>query len=112
MGLCWYCYWGWSRPVADIYLEAVNRLKGDDFPLLYSASHIVWEDENFHCADWCLENFEEYKGDFTDDELAVVRWSLEELLKLPASVKEIIPDGYDDWNPELYPPTVEVVKVR
>lgn len=110
MGICWYCHWGWAKPVAEIYEEALRRLDGYDSPLHFGPAHIVWEDENFDSAEWCLENFEKYKGDYAPEELEIVRWSLEELAKLPMSVREIIPDDYDDEHPELYPPKVEVVK--
>ncbi len=109
--MCWYCYWGWAKPVADIYTEALRRLDGNDRPLHYGPAHIVWEDSNFDCADWCLEHFNDYKRDFSEKELSVVRWSLEELAKLPPDVADIIPGDYDLCHPELYPPTVEVVKV-
>lgn len=112
MQTCWYCHWGWAKPVADIYLEALRRLDGDDFPLKFSAAHIVWEDENFDAAEWCLEHFDEYKSGYKEKYLAVVRWSLEELAKLPLDIREIIPDDYDGEHPEFFPPKVEVVKVR
>jgi len=25
MGICWYCHWGWAKPVADIYDEALFK---------------------------------------------------------------------------------------
>ena len=109
MGICWYCYWGWPKPVSDIYQEALRRLDGDDFPLKFGPSHIVWEDENFDSAEWCLEHFDEHKGDYGDEVLEVVRWSLDELAKLPLEAREVIPDDYDDEHPEQYPPTIEVV---
>jgi hypothetical protein len=109
--MCWYCHWGVSKPVAEIYQEALRRLGGDDTPLLYGPAHIVWDDYNFHCADKCIEDFDLYKGDYGEEELAVVRWSLEELLKLPEEVREIEPDDYDTQHPESHPPTVEVVKI-
>lgn len=34
MGICWYCYWGWPKPVADIFLAAKAALNGDDTPIL------------------------------------------------------------------------------
>lgn len=117
MGICWYCYWGWSKPVADIYLEALNRLNGDEMPLCYSFAHIVWADENFDSADWCLNEFEKHKeeyigADYTESQLDIVKWSLEELNKLPLSIREIIPKDYDDEHPELYPPQTSVVRIK
>lgn len=93
MGICWHCYGGWAEPVAEIYKGALKRLNGDGSPLHFGPAHIVWEDENFDSAEWCLEHFDEYQGDYTDDELSVVRWSLEELAKLPIAVRWPEPDN-------------------
>lgn len=111
--ICWYCHWGWARPVAEIYKAALEKLDGYSGPLHCGPSHIVWEDENWDSADWCLENFEKYAVGcgYSDEELAVVRWSLEELAKLPLEQREIEPDDYDGFHPERYPPAVEVVKM-
>ncbi len=111
MGICWYCYWGWAKPVADIYDEALRRLDGYMSPLHFGPSHIVWEDENFDCAELCLKDFNEYdNNNYSPEELAIVRWSLEELAKLPEDIRCIEPDDYDDENPQLFPPKVAVVK--
>ena len=111
MGICWYCYWGWAKPVADIYMDALKKLNGHESPLHFGAAHVVWEDENFDCAEWCLEHFDEYRGNYSDEELNIVRWSLEELVKLPLEVRCAEPEDYDDENPELFPPTVETVRI-
>lgn len=114
MGICWYCHWGWSKPVVEIYKKAASSLDGYTDPLNFGPSHIVWEDENFDSAEWCLENFDKYKGDFSEFELSVVRQSLEELANLPVEAKCVEPDEYNDENPELYPPPsdVEMEKIR
>lgn len=112
MGICWYCYWGWAKPVAEIYKKALLRLGNhDDAALNYSPSHIVWADENFetHSINWCLEHFNDYDGELTSEELAVSRWSLEELLKIPEDIRCPEPEDYDGEHPELYPPKVETV---
>jgi hypothetical protein len=111
MGICWYCYWGWAKPVAEIYEEAVKRLNGDDTPLHFGPSHIVWDDENFDCAEACLKDFDKYTEGYTEEELNVVRWSLEELVKLPLKARDPEPDDYDDEHPEFYPPNCEVVRM-
>ena len=113
MGICWYCYWGWAKPVAEIYKQAVEKLGGNEHALHYGPAHIVWEDENWDSVDWCLEHFNEYKGDNSEEDLEVVRWSLEELAKIPLEKREIEPDDYDGMNPQNYPPVegVKVVKV-
>ncbi len=116
---CWYCHWGWAKPVADIYDEAVRQLGGDDSVLHWSAGHVVWEDENFDSADWCLKHFDEYTtgehGGYDEKSLKTLRWSLEELDKLPYEVRCISPEDrdenfdYGDKGVEDFPPDVEVV---
>lgn len=110
--ICWYCHWGWPKKVADIYLEAVKRLDGNSDCLHYGPSHIVWEDENFHSAQDCLDNFDELLNGlgYSDHQIEVIKWSLVELSKL-SPVDYEYPEGYDDENPYLYPPTFEVVKI-
>ena len=112
--MCWYCHWGWPKPVADIYLEAVDRLYGNEWPLHWSASHIVWEDCNFNSAQWCLDHFDEYRGDYSDSELRVVRWSLMKLARLPVESYEIyFPEGanFDDYDSYPPPEGMELVKI-
>lgn len=106
MGICWYCYWGWPKAIADIYKAALDKLDGWESPLHFGPAHIVWEDENFDSAEWCLEHFEEYTGndDYTAEHYAIVRWSLEELAKLPMSERDVEPANYDEKHPELFPP--------
>ncbi len=110
MGICWYCHWGWPPKVSDIYNKAMAALGGDPSPLHFGPSHIVWEDENFDCAKWCLDNFDEYSGDYSEKELAVVKRSLEELDYLPDADKFTEPEDYDDEHPELYPPSIPHVR--
>lgn len=112
MSICWYCHWGWPKPVADIYLAAIDKLGGNDGLFKYGPSHIVWESENFHFAKWCLENFDKYRGDETDEQAKIIRWSLKELAKLPFNVIDVVPDGYDGEHPENYPPPDGVVMVE
>ena len=111
MSICWYCYHGWPKPVAEIYKRALADLDGDESPLHYGPGHIVWEDENFDSAEWCLEHFDEYKFDHSESDLVIVRRSLEELAALPLEVRDGVPDDYDGEHPENYPPQVEVEKV-
>ena len=113
MGICWYCHWGWAKPVAEIYLKALEDLDGDDSPLTYGPGHIVFADENFDSAEYCLSKFDEYEnfGEFSSKDLEIVRSALQAVAALPLDVRCIEPDDYDDEHPELYPPTVEVVRV-
>ena len=110
--MCWYCYWGWSKPVADIYKKALEDLDGRDSSLHYGPAHIVWDDENFGSAEWCLEHFDEYKRDYSIDDLIIVRRSLEELARLPLDVRCVAPEEYDGRHPELYPPPIGVKMVK
>jgi hypothetical protein len=103
MGVCYWCYWGWPKPIRDIYDDCVNQL-GSDSSLMYGPSHIVWADENWDCAQWCLDHFDEHKGRCTDEALAVVRESLERLLKVPDEFKSE-PGGFkDEDDPADFPP--------
>lgn len=111
---CWYCHWGWAKPVADIYQKHLAELDGDDSVLSFGPSHIVWSDENFDdgSVEFCLNEIATNRGfydAYSDDEISVVRRSLEELLTIPESVRCCEPADYDDEHPENYPPTVEVV---
>lgn len=112
MGVCWHCYWGWPKPIWDIYKKAMVRLGELDedgfYAMHYGPAHIVWEDENFDSAQWCLDEFENWKrqwndGRYLDAELEVVRKSLIELVAVPDEFKHE-PEAYDDENPENYPP--------
>lgn len=117
-GFCWYCHWGWSKVVSDIYKEAERRLNevevcktGSD-PLHFGPSHVVWEDENFDNPLSCLAHFKDFEGKYTKEDLAIVRWSLEELAKVPMNQRCIEPADYDGDNPEMYPPPANIVMAR
>lgn len=113
MSICWYCHWGWPKPVADIFLAAKAALDGDDTPLLYGPAHVVWADENFDCAPWCLEHFGEYSSGLYAEEQAVVRQSLEQLAALPSDQRDIWPEAFGDRDdPENYPPPPGMEMVR
>ena len=105
MGICYWCYWGWPKPIKDIYDRALAELDGWKDPLEFGPGHIVWSDENWDSADWCLEHFDEYRGDYSDEDLAIVKRSLVELLAVPEEFREP-PEEYDDENPADFPPPV------
>ena len=98
--MCYWCYWGWPKPIRDIYDDCVE-VAGYD-AMHYGPAHIVWADENWDRAQWCLDHFEEYTHGYSDAELAVVRESLERLVAVPDEFKDI-PDEWDD-NPKDHPP--------
>lgn len=112
--ICWYCYWGWPKVVADIFKDAKEKLDGDSHWLEFGPGHIVWSDENWDSARWCLDHFDEYSDGMTPEQCAIVRESLERLEALPLEAREVEPDNYDDQHPENFPPPdgVEMVKVR
>ena len=109
--ICWYCYWGWSEPVAAIYREALAKLDGCESPLDYGPAHLVWTDENFarEHVQWCLDHFSEYAGDHDPKDLEVVRESLVKLLALSDELLAPCPADYDEENPERFPPKVPMV---
>lgn len=113
MGACWYCHWGWSKKVKDIY----DNYIADGFmyeAMHFGPAHIVWEDENFNreSVQFCLDNFDKYKRDFDEDSMKSVRASLEDLLKLTDEELDPEPDDYDGENPEDFPPPVGVEMAR
>ena len=115
--ICWYCHWGWSEPVAKIYKLALEKLHGGEMALHYGPSHIVWEDENWFddniqfCLKEC-DNYDDYKDRYSKEEIDIVRWSLEELLKLPIEVRDPCPEDYDEEHPEKYPPINGIKMIR
>jgi len=80
-------YREWSELVTEIYEAALEKLDGNENPLHFGPAHIVWEDGNLDSAEWCLEHFDEYLGMYTDEEYKVVKWSLEELAKIPVEMR-------------------------
>jgi hypothetical protein len=95
---CYWCHWGWPRPIRDIYDDCVKKLGGNWLPLHCGPSHIVWEDENWTSAQWCLDHFDEYSDNRSEHELKVIRESLERLLEVPEEMK-VEPSGYlEDEN--------------
>lgn len=112
MGICWPCYWGWPKVVADIYLRALDKLGGDESPLHFGPAHVVWEDENFQCAQKCLDDFDKYTDGYTPEEMRIVKDSLIELSKLSESEYDVVPEDYDDEHPELYPPNSELTMIK
>lgn len=108
MGICWYCHWGWSKPVKEIH-DRYQAIAGEE-AMHYGPAHIVWDDENFdrEHVQWCLDHFDEHRSDHGDTEMQAVRESLVALLALPDHILNPEPADYDDEHPELFPPTVEM----
>lgn len=109
--ICWFCYWGWPPWVEFIFDEALEEIGGDG-PLLFGPAHIVWEDENFDLAQLCLDHFDEHSGTHSEEDLAIVRRSLEQLRDVPNECL-VAPEDYDGKHPENYPPAwAEASSVR
>ena len=114
--MCWYCTWGLPKPVADVYKEALDRLEKNEYPLLYGPAHIVWDDYNLsdNTIRWCVDNFDEYRSDYTDSQMRIVKWSLLKLLRIPEKDRDIEPDIDSLYEVDYrdYPPPAGVVMVK
>lgn len=126
-GICWWCHWGWPKAIRDIYDRAEkdiddildtypcekngwNCWEGEpicgEYALEFGPSHIVWSDENWDSAEWCLKYCDEPQfKDWNPEALEIVRRSLRELEALPEHFK-LAPNGYDGQHPENFPPTL------
>ena len=111
--MCWFCTWGWPKPIADIYDRALERLDGNDSPLHWGAAHIVWEDSNFgrEHVQLCLDKGTDgqYWGEHhSEEDRRIVLDSLRELLELPDEVldplKGRVPEGYAGDLEDIPPP--------
>lgn len=112
--MCWYCYWGWPKQLADIY-----ECYCDACDLDYGIGHICWADCNFetHHVEWCLKetrpaNWKERYGGRADQEWDDQRAALEELLAVPEEIRCPIPDDVDgdpSNDPESFPPPSHLV---
>ena len=129
MGICWYCYWGWAKPVAEIYVK-YSALVSDPCAILdYGPErHIVWADENFETEhiDWCIANAEKWRKHewdagwppdmqsegllLADADFLLAVESLKELLGVPEHIRCCAPADYDDLRPENFPPTIELMR--
>jgi hypothetical protein len=89
-----------KKRIGAIYKEAMGRLMKEphaeewdaEAAMHYGPAHIVWDDFNWSMVEWCLENFEEYADHEEHDkvDLEHVRWSLEELAKIPLEEREAL----------------------
>lgn len=118
MGICWYCSWGWPKPVADIY-DKYEAIAGES-AMRYGPAHCTWADENFerelvqseldgfdeHVSKWNWEDRACTIARHSPEELAAVKQSLVELLSLPDDVLVPRPD-YDDEHPADFPPPAD-----
>ncbi len=116
MMICWDCYWGWPKAVADIYDRAEKELNDLGYDgeraLDGGPGHVVWADENFDFAGWCLEHFDEHSDDMDPEVQVIVRRSLQELRDLPNDQKYAEPENYDGEHPENYPPLPGFIMVK
>jgi hypothetical protein len=74
-----------------IYDQAVAKLDGDDCPMEHSFAHIVWGDGNYRNSDieYCLKAYSDpdFQGKYTQEQMDIVKWSLEEALKIPETIR-------------------------
>ena len=142
MGICWYCHWGWAKPVRDIYDTYSLLVTDADTVLDYGIGHIVWADENFdtHNIEWCIKHAydlsdlpikkEEHSSfnRMTGTDLMLSMQALKELLLIPEEIRDCIPEEYDrlsreydntPWEkrgqmvlPEDYPPPKDIIMVK
>lgn len=72
--------------VDRIFRETLDKLDGDERPLLWSVGHIVWEDGAYDDDGiilWCLNEAQNCNQDVTSEQVEIVRESLRRLLALP-----------------------------
>jgi hypothetical protein len=118
--ICWYCHWGWPRPVYDIYRRALANLDAipgwdGEYALTSGPAHVVWADENWDSAEWCLAECDKtgaHWDHFPPAVLEIIRQSLRELRALPEDQREVEPEDYDGEHPERYPPPAGVEMVK
>ena len=72
-----------SEATQAIYNAAVLMLGGDSLPLDFGPGHLVWAEWNLDYAEWCLEHFDEYRSDYSEEQLAVAKWALQGLILIP-----------------------------
>lgn len=129
MSNCWYCYWGWPEQTANIYsrYEKLLRMLSDRykeheslpdlaaaFTLNYGPGHIVWEDENFDCAQWCLDEATNNFSEWPKKIMALHKRALRELLRLPGWLINLEPEEYQsgEGSVEEWPPPIGVKMIH
>ena len=85
-------FYNYPKEISDIFYKAKEMLNGEDCPLLFGPSHVVWEDGNMmdEHIDFCLKYG---KGHVSNEELRVIHWSLNELKKVPLKVRREVSSG-------------------
>lgn len=125
--MCYWCYWGWPVELADIHDESVERIEAILEPLRFNKEtfeevqteppsgfsalhfgpgHVLWEDENWDCADYCLKECDgEMVEGWVPAAVEVLRDSLRRVIALPDHLKRE-PEGYseDETDPKDFPP--------
>lgn len=72
----------------DAALKALEALGFNEMVLNYGPAHIFWEDDNFETAQYCLDNFDDHKGEFSQVELEICRWSLKNVIEYAPELGE------------------------
>ncbi len=81
--------------------------------LRFGPAHVVWEDENWDCIDFCIKECEDDRFcAWPEFAVRLVQYSLIDLKALGIENIEVCPEDYDGWNPANFPPPdgVEMVK--
>ena len=130
---CWYCYWGWPKAVKEIHdrIEKEIDEKLDKWivnqnlwrqpyepisgfnALRFGPAHLVWEDENWDCIDYCIKDCDSER--FSKWPIFAINLVKKSLLELKALGKEnikVCPADYDGWNAQDYPPPAGVEMVQ
>lgn len=118
MQMCWFCHFGWPKPVAEIYdrYEAITGY----WQMCYGPAHIVWADENFgsDSIQWCIDHADEHRhSESTDADHAAIIESLRELLAIEEGVRfpreaTAYYDAGPDSDIEEYAPAQEMARPR
>ena len=132
MGICWFCHWGWPKPIADIYDKAKADIDeclsivpceengwetpedptSGEWALKWGPAHVVWEDENFDLAESCLKDCDEARfSHWHPPAMEIVKRSLRELVVVPDEMKSPM-EEYDGDYPEMYPPPSDWIMVK
>ena len=79
-------FYNYPEEISEIFFKAKEMMNGEDWPLLFGPSHIVWEDGNMmnEHIDYCLKCD---TGRLNSNQIQAVHWSLRELRKIPIKIR-------------------------
>jgi hypothetical protein len=111
MSICYWCHWGWPKPIRDIYDRADKALNGNADVILNTLARTVWENENFDDFNVrrCIYEIEmgiPGSDGYRREDQALVVETLRELLLVPGEMRQP-PEDFeesDGEHPENFPP--------